>query len=91
MAKHIHLKVQMNLFNYLAMMMVMVGVKAESTGNSLVNCAACQTVQAKMEWTCDVNCQIIQGQNGKCGTWLLFMNIPVLIYYYSYYIIKQKL
>ena len=63
----------MNLFGVLAVMVVVVvGVKAESPGNSLLNCAACQTVQAKTEWACDVNCQVIKGQNGKCKCTLAF-------------------
>lgn len=61
------LRFQMNLFSFLAMMMmVVVGVNTESMQNSLVNCAACQTVQLQVDnWSCDVNCQVIQGQNGE--------------------------
>ena len=43
---------------------ILVGVKALSTG--ILNCAAYQTVQAKTEWACDVNCQVLKGQYGEC-------------------------
>ena len=39
-------------------------VKAENNGNTLVNCAACQMVQVQ-DWSCDVNCQVIKGNNGE--------------------------
>ena len=39
-------------------------VKAENNGNTLVNCAACQISQVK-NWSCDVKCQVIKGNNGK--------------------------
>ena len=57
----------MSQLSFLAviMMVVMVGVKAGSTGNSLVNCAACQAVQTQIDnWSCDVNCKVINAQNG---------------------------
>ena len=41
-------------------------VQGEETGNSLVNCAACQSLQAQIDhWSCDVNCKVINSQNGK--------------------------
>ena len=46
-----------------ANMMIMF-VKSENNGNTLVNCAACQSVQVQ-DWSCDVNCHIIKGTNGK--------------------------
>ena len=50
-------------------------IRSEETGNSLVNCAACQSLQAQINhWSCDVNCKVINSQNGK---WLLFY--PCLI------------
>ena len=34
-------------------------IRSEETGNSLVNCAACQALQAKIDhWSCDVNCKV---------------------------------
>ena len=36
----------------------------EPAGNSLVSCAACQAVQVR-DWTCDVNCHVTKGNNGK--------------------------
>ena len=38
-------------------------IRAQSTGNTLVNCAACQMVQVQ-DWSCDVSCQVIRGNNG---------------------------
>ena len=41
-------------------------IRSEETGNSLVNCAACQSLQAKIDhWSSDVNCKVINSQNGK--------------------------
>ena len=41
-------------------------IRSEETGNSLLNCAACQTLQAKIDhWSCNVNCKVINSQNGK--------------------------
>ena len=43
------------------------------TGNSLVTCATCQTLQAQIDnWSCDINCQVANGNNGK------------MIYYFVY-------
>ena len=40
-------------------------VRGEETGNSLVTCAACQTLQAQIDnWSCDINCKVANGNNG---------------------------
>ena len=40
-------------------------VRAEETGNSLVTCTACQSVQAQIDnWSCDINCKVANGNNG---------------------------
>ena len=44
--------------------MMILFVKSENNGNTLVNCAACQSVQVQ-DWSCDVNCQVIKGSNGE--------------------------
>ena len=42
---------------------------AAETGNSLVTCAACQTLQAQIDdWSCDINCQVANGNNGMYVT-----------------------
>ena len=41
-------------------------VRGEETGNSLVTCTACQSVQAKIDnWSCDINCQVANGNKGR--------------------------
>ena len=41
-------------------------IRSEETGNSLVNCAACLSVQTQVDnWSCDVNCKVVNSQNGK--------------------------
>ena len=40
-------------------------VRGEETGNSLVTCTACQSVQAQIDnWSCDINCKVASGNNG---------------------------
>ena len=40
--------------------------QAVETGNSLVTCSACQTIQAQIDnWSCDINCKVANGNNGK--------------------------
>ena len=40
-------------------------VRGEETGNSLVTCSACQSVQAQIDnWSCDINCKVANGNNG---------------------------
>ena len=40
--------------------------RSDTVGNSLVTCTACQAVQAK-DFACNVNCQVANGNNGKCS------------------------
>ena len=41
-------------------------IRNEETGNSLVNCAACLSVQTQVDnWSCDVNCKVVNSENGK--------------------------
>ena len=40
--------------------------QVSETGNSLVTCAACQTLQAQIDnWSCDINCRVANGNNGS--------------------------
>ena len=42
---------------------------AGETGNSLVTCAACQTLQTQIDdWSCDINCRVANGNNGMYVT-----------------------
>ena len=59
-----HSELKKILVIFLATMVIR--VKGESTGNSLVNCAACQLLQPKVDhWACEVNCKTRIEQNGK--------------------------
>ena len=43
-----------------------INVLSVETGNSLVTCAACQSLQAQINnWSCDINCQVVKGSSGK--------------------------
>ena len=49
----------------LAILRGMMQVQAAETGNSLVTCAACQTLQAQIDnWSCDINCRVANSNNG---------------------------
>ena len=40
--------------------------EAGNHGNNLVTCATCQALQLQLDsWKCDVNCQVVKGNNGK--------------------------
>ena len=51
----------------LSIILLMISViRNEETGNSLVNCAACLSVQTQVDnWSCDVNCKVVNSENGK--------------------------
>ena len=41
---------------------------AENLSNTVVNCAACRTVEQQVtSWDCKVNCEVTQGSNGEFG------------------------
>ena len=63
----LHLFLELFVFVFINLSQVL----AETTGETLVNCAACQIVSTQIDWKCDVNCQVIGGSNGKCGCQLL--------------------
>ena len=47
-------------------------VRGEETGNSLVTCTACQSVQAQIDnWSCRVNRQVANGNNGILSLYTL--------------------
>ena len=57
-------KVKMRLL--VLMLTPLLSVQSEKTGNNVVKCAAYRTVEQRVEsWECKVNCEVIQGSQGK--------------------------
>ena len=59
--------------SFLVFLRIILAQGAE-TGNSLVTCAACQTLQAQIDnWSCDINCRVANGNNGKFSSFVMLL------------------
>ena len=61
----------MVLFMFYATSVLFLDACAENTGNNVVSCAACRTVELQVEsYKCDINCNFVGTINGE---WLLIL------------------